>query len=121
MTRRFNVTETEIKRNGCSSPYTEQWRNCQKCGFKTCQKKRGRENCSQCGEFDKCPDNRYIVDFIAFRSEDARESLKVIESSGSENWLSGQERRWKCPSCWVPLMWYDNECQRCVVTVRKKR
>ena len=120
MARRFKVTETEIKCNGCSSPYEEQWTNCQRCGFKTCQKKRGLENCAQCREFSKCPEYGYIVDFSMYRGEDARESLKVIESGDSESWLIKQEKHWSCPSCGAPLMWYDNECRRCGMTIRKE-
>ena len=72
MAGRFNVPEDEIKCNGCSSPYEEQWKNCQKCGIKACQKKKGKENCAQCSEFEECPDYRYIVNFSAYRGEDAR-------------------------------------------------
>ena len=120
MARRFNVPEDEIKCNGCSSPYEEQWRNCQKCGIKACQKKRGIENCVQCGEFEECPDYRYIVDFSAYRGEDARGSLKVIESGGSEGWLREQAERWNCQRCGYPLSWYDNTCRDCGWKVREE-
>ena len=119
MAKKLNVSKMEIKCNGCSSPYEEQWRNCQKCGFKACQRRRGIENCAQCNDYDACSDFGYLVDFTTYRGEDIREALNRIEAGEAEEWLIEQEKHWSC-RCGQPLMWYDNDCRCCGVKIKEE-
>jgi hypothetical protein len=120
MAKRFNVPREKITCNGCSGPYEEQWGNCQKCAFKACQRKSGVENCAQCEKFETCPDFIQLVRFTAKRGEEIREGLRTIDAGDGEAWLRGQEKRWSCPDCGYPLMWYDNACRGCGSKIREK-
>ncbi|MCX6649387.1 MAG: DUF3795 domain-containing protein [Candidatus Bathyarchaeota archaeon] len=117
--KRYNVPKEEIRCNGCSGPHAEQWRNCQGCNLVACQRRRGIGNCAQCEEFETCPDYGYLTRFAAYRGEDLMRNLKRIES-GDSGLLEEQERRWRCPRCDAPLMWYDNKCRRCGEKVREE-
>jgi predicted RNA-binding Zn-ribbon protein involved in translation (DUF1610 family) len=120
MSRRFGVPPAVIKCSGCSGPYEERWRNCQRCNLVACQRKRGQESCGGCPEIDECRDHKYLRDFSAYRGENATEGLRRIISGESEAWLREQEKKWSCPRCGSLAMWYDNVCRRCGETLRDK-
>jgi hypothetical protein len=120
VSRRFGVPKEAIKCNGCSASVEEQWRNCQNCGYKTCQSRRGVENCAQCSGFDVCPDYNHIEAFTAKRDEDIRGSLRRINAGEGDTWLAAQDERWRCPKCGQLLSWYDNTCRTCGRKLREK-
>jgi len=119
MAKRFGVPKEKIRCNGCSSPFEEQWGNCQKCNFKACQMRKSIKNCAQC-EAATCPDYGYLTRFTAYRHEDIREGLRRIEVGKGEEWMLEQEKRWTCPHCNSPIMWYDSVCRECDWKVREK-
>jgi len=120
MSRRFGVPPAEIRCSGCSSPYEERWRNCQRCSLVACQVRRGLESCGGCSELSECLDHKFLRDFSAYRGEDAVSGLRWISSGDSDAWLREQKKRWSCPRCRAPYMWYDNVCRRCGEQLRKK-
>ena len=120
VSRQLKVPKKEIKCNGCSSPYAEQWRNCQNCGLKACQDRMGFGTCVQCPEYDVCPDYAYLAGFTAHRGEDIRGVLARVEAGESMGILDALEKRWRCPDCGEPLIWYDNNCRSCGARVKEE-
>jgi predicted RNA-binding Zn-ribbon protein involved in translation (DUF1610 family) len=120
LSKELGVPRDRIRCNGCSSPHEEQWVNCQDCHFKQCQRRRGIENCAQCGDFETCPDYKGAVKFTEYRGENMREGVRRIAAGEGEAWLLEQEQRWSCPECGHSLMWYDNNCRGCGKKVKDK-
>jgi hypothetical protein len=118
LSKKLGVPREKIRCSGCSGPYEEQWPNCQDCFYKQCQRKKGIENCAQCGEFDTCANYEGGVKFTEYRGEEMREGMLRVEAGDGEEWLVEQERRWSCPKCGHPLMWYDNNCRGCGAKVK---
>lgn len=98
---------------GCNSADAEKIRNsCANCLIRNCGKRKG-SFCTSCADYPcikvrKLDDRyrkRYGVSFIA--------NLGSIKNNGIENFLAGEELKWKCATCGSLLCVHRMECPSC--------
>ncbi|MDD1768889.1 MAG: DUF3795 domain-containing protein [Methanomassiliicoccales archaeon] len=99
----------EIRCDGCKSSDVIFW--CRQCKIKDCAVGRGFQFCSECGDFP-C---RFVLEFEASRlhHEGVISELRRIREIGVDEWLAGQDRKWRCPSCSGRITFYDERCRDC--------
>ena len=103
---------------GCKSDM--QFINCRVCKIRECAINRGIEHCIDC---DKYPcdqisgmkKNEIILPHI----KDNHSNMITIKEFGTNQWLSEQSTKWKCPDCGMDYAWYSSKCFTCGKDLRK--
>lgn len=112
-----NIPQGELKCEGCKSDVL--FVGCQNCSVRICAREKHIEACIECAEFP-C---REVQGRMEYLSKNLRETLPhtrvafrnllLIKEKGLAAWLSDQEKKWSCPQCSEPFMWYQEKCEKC--------
>lgn len=87
--------------------------HCQSCAMKKCAaNKQNVTRCSDCQELPCTRITNFIDTGLLHRAE-YLPNLEKIREIGVQEWVKYEEERWLCPSCGLPMSWYDAECGRC--------
>jgi len=107
--QRFNLTEEEVKCEGCRSE--KRFHHCKDCTFIACAEKEGVDFCSACSKYP-CQE---LVDFqkqLPHRIE-LWQHHEEIQAKGWEQWFLESCERYSCPQCATINSAYDLACRRC--------
>ncbi len=114
ISKRTETPKELIKCAGCLGAEEELWKNCKKCGIRACLKEKGLQFCYECAKLDEgCERYERLQKGCFERGEDARESLRRIQSGDAEAWLKEQDAKWRCPTCNKGISWYEETCHHC--------
>jgi rubrerythrin len=59
------------------------------------------------------------IEFILPHIKDNHANLAAVKEKGADQWLSEQEKKWKCPECNTPFAWYSKKCLNCGKDLKK--
>lgn len=110
----LNVEPSQIKCHGCKTDTL--FINCKNCKIRNCAINRNMEHCIDCDDF---PCNLYngLQDFSnQFKLPHLKiisKNLMTIKNIGVNQWLSEQDKQWKCPECQTNFSWYTANCTNC--------
>jgi Protein of unknown function (DUF3795) len=114
ISKQTETPKEQIKCAGCLGAEEELWKNCRKCGIRACLKEKGLQFCYECAKLDEgCERYERLKKGCFERGEDARESLRRIQSGEAEAWLKEQDAKWRCPTCNKSISWYEETCHHC--------
>jgi hypothetical protein len=85
------------------------------CKMVKCLDSRGHTYCSECPEYDVCEMFEEFARDNLKMGVDVRENLGEMREGKLEDWLSGQDRKWRCPACKNPVIVSDvtSTCHWC--------
>jgi Protein of unknown function (DUF3795) len=105
----FNVSEEEVKCDGCRSdkrgPY------CKVCKMSDCAAEKGIDFCVECSEYP-CNDLKRFQ-FAAPHRIEIWDDLEQIKNVGYEQWLKNIRKNYTCPMCQTINSAYDFKCRKC--------
>jgi hypothetical protein len=88
--------------------------HCRACNIRVCAAK--KQSVTRCSDCEEVPCHR-ITNLINFGNYPHRKeylpNLEGIRKMGVHDWVTSEEERWRCPSCRLPMSWYDTKCARC--------
>lgn len=88
--------------------------HCRACHIRRCAE--SKQDVTHCSDCEELPCSR-VASLIALGGYPHRKeylpNLGRIREVGAREWVEGEERRWRCPGCGLPMSWYDTECARC--------
>lgn len=106
---RFQLTEEEVRCNGCRSdkkgPY------CRICKMAKCAAEKGIDFCVECTEYP-CAELKKFQSERPHRIE-LFDDLAGIEANGYEQWLADARANYSCPKCRTLNSAYDLKCRKC--------
>lgn len=86
---------------------------CGECDIRDCAKEKNIEHCGDCNEFpcerikafaeDEFPHHSHVIS-----------NLKGLKTLGTEEWLSMQDKKWRC-KCGGKTSWYLDVCCACAI------
>jgi hypothetical protein len=79
--------------------------------FQCCVKQKGREACSQCGEFPCSKLIRFCYDPVWLTHLPVIENLRRQEAIGTEKWLAEQDDYWRDETRLQRYLWFQKECE----------
>lgn len=105
----FQLSEEEVKCNGCRSD--KKWAYCVNCKMFSCANERGIDFCVECEDYP-CSDLKQFQSEKPHRIEifDDLEQIKVM---GYEYWFESIRIKYTCPRCLTINSAYDLGCRKC--------
>ena len=111
VTRAGNLEEDQ-QCYGCKSEKPTGF--CETCKIKACAISKGFEFCIECGKLTTCDlMHKFIADQQYPYGQCVLKNLKMIQTTGTLNWLEMQDKRWRCGHCGDPHSWYQETCSNC--------
>ncbi len=87
---------------------------CATCGIKVCALGKGFEFCIQCESLKTCELMRaFIADEQYPYGKCVIKNMETIQTTGLQNWVELQAKRWRCKACGAPHSWYHETCPQC--------
>jgi hypothetical protein len=106
------------KCNGCKSDTL--FVNCAVCEIRKCAVNSTIEHCIDCNKYP-CKliiESRKVEPLLPhFRNNHS--NMESIRNVGITQWLSEQERKWRCPDCKTGFSWYTRKCRNCGKDLRE--
>lgn len=104
----YGCTPEEIKCDGCQTVNGYSWCKEAKwgknCKMIKCLDSKGLTYCNECPEFDTCAMfNEFAADNLKI-GVDVKVNLAAIKCKKPEEWLSEQEKIWRCRECGNPVI-----------------
>jgi len=98
--------------HGCKSDQI--FINCRVCRIRDCAINRKMDHCIDCEKYPcdltaGMKKNEFSLPHI----KDNHSNMVTIKKSGTDQWLSEQEKKWKCPECDTNFSWYSARCNKC--------
>ena len=91
---------------------------CTASGIKTCALHKGFEFCIQCESITTCSLMEAFTSDVQYPyGQCVLKNMEMIQTTGLQNWLEDQEKRWRCEHCGEPHSWYDETCPKCGLAV----
>ncbi len=105
----------QVRCHGCKTDTL--FANCRHCKIRACAVEKRIEHCNECSEypcglFHESLFNAEVQKLLPHLKE-IPDNLMRIGTDGVEQWLSDQEKRWKCPGCGTAYSWYATTCPHC--------
>ncbi|RPI76179.1 MAG: DUF3795 domain-containing protein [Desulfobacteraceae bacterium] len=110
LAQKWNRPVAQLECSGCKSGRVSVF--CRQCVIKNCAQTKAVEFCFECPEYP-CPQ------IVAFNNDEdphhsvVLKSLDNLKSIGLAQWLSDQDRRWRCSGCGTRFSWYEKTCTQC--------
>jgi hypothetical protein len=83
------------------------------CKIAKCLETKNLKYCHECLEYPQCTSfNEFAEDNLKNIGVDVRENLRKIKEEKIENWLSEQDKKWRCRNCGKPSI-NSVEVDRC--------
>lgn len=101
-----------LKCNGCKSDTL--FVNCAVCQIRKCAINSKVDHCIDCPKYP-CTlilESRKVESLLPHLKGN-QPNMETIKSVGVSQWLSDQEKRWKCPHCNTNYSWYTRKCKNC--------
>jgi hypothetical protein len=100
------------KCNGCKTDTL--FVNCAVCQIRKCAINSKVEHCIDCEKYPCKPivDSRKMFSLLPHIKSN-RNNMEIIKKVGVTQWLSEQEKKWKCPNCNTNFSWYTYKCKNC--------
>jgi len=98
--------------NGCKSDSL--FVNCAVCKIRECAINSKVDHCLDCSNYpcNLITDSRKMTSLLPHLKENHL-NMETIRNVGVEQWMSEQEKRWKCPECGTGFSWYTKRCTQC--------
>ena len=114
--RRFPVVASasgdELMCDGCLS--ARRFVFCQECSIRECTQQRGYQGCHECVDFP-C---RLVDEFpMPVGKRVILRSVPYWRAHGTEQWVSAEEERYRCPECGQRLFRGARQCKQCEAAV----
>jgi len=107
-----------VKCNGCKTDTL--FVNCAVCQIRRSAINNKIEHCIDCNKY---PCNLIVgankVKSLLPHIKNNRINMETIKKVGVTQWLSEQEKRWKCPNCKTNFSWYTRKCMNCGEDLRE--
>jgi hypothetical protein len=96
---------------GCRSNVLYIHPGCAECKLRACAESKDILHCGLCSEFP-CDQIKAFQNDGRAHHLDIFANLEELKAGGPDQWLTGQEQRWKC-RCGASYSWYEKTCQCC--------
>jgi hypothetical protein len=100
----YNCNIEDVRCDGCQTVDGYSW--CQEkkyggnCPIVKCLDLRNIVYCFECNEYLVCSRfNEFAEENLEKIGVDIEESLKTLKENGPEEWLTAQDKRWRCKKC----------------------
>ena len=111
----FTKKPEDISCTGCMSDNKDKlFAFCKTCGIRKCIKKKGFEGCHECEEFPCSRINRFPV---PVGKKVIMRAIPFWKENGTEKYVEGEVKRYRCPECGNPLFRGAKRCNKCKITV----
>ncbi|MGE5396052.1 MAG: DUF3795 domain-containing protein [Chitinophagales bacterium] len=105
----------EHKCHGCKT--STLFINCRPCPIRACAVEKKAEHCIECEQypcdlFSSRMCNPEIAQNLP-HTKAAVKNLNRIKEVGLNQWLTEQEKAWRCPDCGTDFSWYASACGKC--------
>jgi len=119
LAKKHNCLPEEVRCEGCQAlgvygwSYDKEWGT--NCKILKCLNGKKQKVCYECAEYDSCERFDKFAEICLGIGLDLRKNLKMIQEGRTEEWLSEQDKKWRCPKCGKPIIVsYDfKECHWC--------
>ncbi len=97
--------------DGCKSDRVTAW--CTECDIKKCNRRKGLNFCSECGEYpcEILNDFMHMEDYVYHM--EIPEDFEEIKKTGLNAWYQKKEQAYYCKSCNHLNHWFEQECTGC--------
>lgn len=113
----------EIKCQGCKTDTI--FENCGKvCKIRKCAINRNMEHCIDCDDYPCNFYNEWLNYSTIFKLphlKPAPNNLTTIKNVGVDQWLSEQDKKWKCSECQTSFSWFTINCTICGKDLEKNK
>jgi len=114
---RENCKPEDVRCEGCQTVLTNGWESKEwgkNCKIVNCLEAKGLEFCFECDVYPKCERFRDLAGHcLEKHREDLVNNLKKIETGEVEEWLEGEDKKWRCQKCGKPISRHLTECHWC--------
>jgi hypothetical protein len=98
----------ELLCDGCLSPRKSVF--CRECSIRECTQRKGFQGCHECADFP-CS---FVDEFpIPVGKKVILRAIPYWRTHGTEQWISAEEKRYRCPECEQRLFRGAKQCRHC--------
>ncbi|MFH2056216.1 MAG: DUF3795 domain-containing protein [bacterium] len=120
LAERFECDIEQVRCNGCGALSPSCWGT--DCQLGACLDARGFKYCYECPEYADRSCEKFEKLARGYLEEDGfdlRQSLRLIASGGTDDWLDYCRLRFACRNCGKPTMTGAAECHHCGVSLHQ--
>lgn len=117
LARKHSCSPEDVRCEGCQTVSKKGWsgeenwgRNCE---IIKCLDARGLDFCYECDNYEQCEKFGELFDSHLQYGENLRENLNKIKAGKAEQWLTEEDKKWRCRNCKKPISIYLKECHWC--------
>jgi len=125
LAKKHNCSPDEVRCEGCQAldvyawSYEKEWGT--NCKFVKCLNTKKLNFCFECAEYETCQKFDKFVKICTGIGIDLRNNLKMIKEGKVEEWITEQEKKWRCPKCGKPIIvsYSFKNCHMCGYRLRE--
>ncbi len=96
---------------GCNSKIKAGW--CAKCEIVACNKRKNTRICYDCDEYQCDVIIKFMNDKRYPYHKEVDDKMKLYKEKGLEEWLTIQEKSYKCKNCGTRFNFFQKKCTNC--------
>jgi hypothetical protein len=124
LAKKHGCSPEEVRCEGCQALNVYAWSHEKEwgtnCKILKCLNARRLQFCYECNDYGTCNKHAEFTKICSVIGLDLRANLQMFREGRIEEWLSEQDKKWRCPKCNMPIIVsYDfKQCHWCGHTLR---